>query len=204
MRNQADDESFEGEGEDHQGHFTVTGHFTPNADCEGTVTATFTKSYDGCAFPYDTTIHCQGTVDRERMSLTGYWGYFPNYLAGGTFRFGRTPVFFFRFRYTAAQFERNAARARWLFASRAVKHLVRRRLWAWCYFAGRFAERRRFITLYIRRETDGRLGDADLAEWRWLAQSLYPADRRFYASLARRAFARLCVHRFVVYERRDG
>jgi hypothetical protein len=76
-----------------------------------------------------------------------------------TFILTRTPADLYRFRPSAQEYEQNGARARWLFAVRAVLYFVQKKRWTWPYLKERMEETRRGADLRLRSWDE----DEDLA-----------------------------------------
>ena len=194
----ADDGHFQGQGEDGVDTFVVRGSLLLS---ESFSEVAFTKFYDHD----EVSIYCRGKLDQEAGTIRGDWGFNQESVAG-SLALGRSPVHLYRFRYTPEEFASQAARARWKFACATVSREVRRSRWSWNYFEDKFAERKRFVELYMRRKFSGLsyslypgLSGEEALELQTLEMNLSPADRRFYTSLAKAQARRLCIHLYVAH-----
>jgi hypothetical protein len=159
-----------------------------------TFTWTFTSSEDVYVF--------HGTLDPSTKSIIeGQWGPDQDSLEH-EFRFSRAPAFAHRFRCNPVDCTQNPARARWMYACKAILYSIQRRRWSWEFVRERLAERRKHVQLYIHNQqfigeqspSEEWTADQE-AELTTLEDSLVEADRRLYRSIAEVERRKVTVHK---------
>jgi hypothetical protein len=194
----SDDGSFCGRGTDGLGAFTISGHTRNAADH---LKVKFTKVFTDLQYGIKTIWIYKGKLDPSSRIISGRWSVEAPRKHVGDFYLGLSPAFTYQFRGLPAQFAENPARARWLFACRAIRHQIRQRMWSWSYFKHRRLRRNRFLELFKRRELTrvwylpaDTLTVEENAELLVLERSLAPPDGLFYHSLGLAENRRLCIH----------
>jgi hypothetical protein len=138
----------------------------------------------------------KGSLDTTTGLIIGQWGN-EDEPEIGTFQFRQAPAWSHQFRYSPEKFLENPARARWSFAGAAVRYQAQQQLCSWSYFKDRAAKRRRFLELLKAREL-GNFWSAEQSssdeEMYALANTLAPADGRFYRAIFKTELRKLCVH----------
>jgi hypothetical protein len=193
------DGSFHGGGLDGLGTFILSGHIKHNAAHNPKVK--ILKQFNGLQYGTKTTWKYKGELDIATRIIAGRWRVEAPRKHVGDFYLRRSPAFSYQFKCSPEQIAANPARARWLFAWRAVRHQVRQRLWSWSYFNHRRIHRKRFLDLFKRRELTSiwhlpadQLTKEEDAELLVLERSLSPLDGRFYHSLGKAQNRILCIH----------
>ncbi|KAJ6508453.1 hypothetical protein C8R45DRAFT_815585 [Mycena sanguinolenta] len=205
---------FSGSGRDSFGSFQISGSITVapegSSDKRG---ITFRLEYEPVKGREDLVWAYHGTVSVEesgRMTaMTGEWGVWVDdpskFEAAGTFQMDRTPAIVAYHRPPAADFEANAARARWKLALNVIEEQVRRRRWSWSYFRQRREDRKIFVEATVRTLSAAsftrylRVWPSGDEENYWetlnsLQCRLRPEDTLFYNWLARLRLEQECFH----------
>lgn len=133
----------------------------------------------------------------DTQTISGIWSYSPELSEsspslGGSAVYKRMAPESFRFYPSPHDLVTRRARARWIFATRAVLDAVRRESWTWSYFKGRRDNRQRYISLYIDWETFRKRDDFD--ELGKCAREFISTDACFYTFRARYIRDTMFVH----------
>jgi hypothetical protein len=143
---------FVGFGRDSIGSFKMSGTIT-QSETTSIRHIRFKKEYEPIKGREDTVWAYHGTVsveDSTRMTaMRGEWGEWvgdpSKFEAFGTFQMDRTPAIVARHRPSVAEFETNAARARWKLALNVVEEQVQRKLLNSKYVRQRRDDREKFV-----------------------------------------------------------
>jgi hypothetical protein len=148
---------FAGSGRDGIGSFEISGNITPaGSPCEQQIW--FKKEYRQVMIMDQANIWAyRGAIsveDSGRMTaMTGEWGPWVDdpleFRTYGTFKMDRTPAIVARHRPSVAEFENNAARARWKLALNVVEEQIRQKLLSWNHYRQRRDDRKKFVDAYV-------------------------------------------------------
>jgi hypothetical protein len=148
---------FAGSGRDGIGSFKISGSITAaDSPCEQRIW--FKKEYTEVMTMDQANIWAyRGAIlveDSGRMTaMTGEWGPWVDdpleFRAYGTFKMDRTPAIVARHRPSVAEFEKNAARARWKLALNVVEEQIRHKLLSWNHYRQRRDDRKKFVDAYV-------------------------------------------------------
>ncbi|KAJ7462562.1 hypothetical protein FB451DRAFT_1266995 [Mycena latifolia] len=148
---------FAGSGRDGIGSFEISGNITAaGSPCEQRIW--FKKEYRQVTIMDQAKIWAyRGAIlveDSGRMTvMTGEWGPWVDdpleFRAYGTFKMDRTPAIVARHRPSVAEFEKNAARARWKLALNVVEEQIRQKLLSWNHYRQRRDDRKKFVDAYV-------------------------------------------------------
>ncbi|EKM75603.1 hypothetical protein AGABI1DRAFT_64395 [Agaricus bisporus var. burnettii JB137-S8] len=139
---------------------------------------------------------CYGQLDATTGVIVARWTdrrekEDPENIAYHEFILTRTPPSLTRYRYTDDAFAEDAARARWSFASAAVRHMVQQHLWSRTFLEERATERKRYVELSTRSlivtmglTPQKPLSVKEKGELDRLRRNLNPSEARFYQALA--------------------
>lgn len=182
------DGSFQGRGHDLDHVLYIRGSFhAGKKSFIFTLTKEFSDNF------YSDPIWCVAALDSRSPIIVGHWGLTQGHISG-TLRLTQSPAILHGFQYSE---EGNWARARWLFAFAAIK----KQLWCWSYFKGRFSDRRRFVELLQRRDWSWRykvskkLTPVEQGEIFQFEQFLPHADYHLYHHIACSQWRTMVIHR---------
>jgi hypothetical protein len=148
---------FTGSGRDGIGSFQISGNIkAADSPCERQIW--FKKEYRQVMIIDQVNIWAyRGAIsveDSGRMiAMTGEWGPWVEdpleFRAYGTFKMDRTPAIVARHRPSDAEFEDNAARARWKLALNVVEEQIRQKLLSWNHYRQRRDDRKKIVDAYV-------------------------------------------------------
>lgn len=139
---------------------------------------------------------CHGRLDATTGIIVARWTdrrkkEDPENVAYQEFFLTKTPPSLIKYRYTDDALAEDAARARWSFASAAVRHMVQQNLWSRTFLEERATERKRYVDLSTRSlivtmglTPQKPLSVKEKGELDSLRRNLNPSEARFYQALA--------------------
>ncbi|KAF8181171.1 hypothetical protein K438DRAFT_1679952 [Mycena galopus ATCC 62051] len=205
--------AFTGSGRDSVGSFKISGNLTALDSSPYKRQISFTKGYQPVKGRENLVWTYRGTVsveDSGRMTaMAGHWGPWvedpSEFTTYGTFQMDRTPAIVARHRPSVADFETNAAGARWELVLNVVKERVRSKLLNSNHFRQRRNDRQKFVEATVRyvsitepwrynRKWKSEDHKDYLGTLHELEGRLRPEDIQFYRWLAERRLQQECVH----------
>lgn len=152
--------------------YDILGHCITKGN--GTIEYSFTRTY----VARSKKTYWTGTLEDDRETLTGKWGYAEDDQPWG-FVFKRVPPEVFVDRPHPKEFSENRVKTLWKYALTAIHNQVRRSLFSWSYLKERRDMRKEYLELLLKEAND-RLTDEDMERFSRLGQRLAFDDVGFF------------------------